>query len=458
MTVYIFTGPTLHAAAGRKELDAVFLPPASQGDVYRVAARHPAAIGIVDGRFQDVPAVWHKEILWALSQGIPVYGSASMGALRAAELAAFGMRGVGWIFEAYRDGLLEDDDEVAVAHAGVEDDFLPTSDAMINIRRTLAAAQADGIIDVQTTTRLTTAIKEVFYPLCSYRLVRPLGRKVGLPSADIDKLEAWLRQNRIDQKRTDAVEMLHRILDDLHTAAPPAVTFTFQHTQYFERMRRSAGELVHDASGGDLMDVTLEDLLNELRLDPDAYATVRERALVRCLAVREHARIADHGSDEDLRDAADRFRRSRGLHDPAATRRWLADNHLATGQFAALIREERAVGQVHEATAETLDIYLRSQLRVEDRYPGLIEQVRRKRRFLADRGLDDVATAHRTSRVDLLHWYFTARGMDVPADVAAYARALGFADQITFLRAVQRDYWFRTHEVVSDHPTEGSST
>ena len=80
-------------------------PPAAQGDVYRAALSRPVAIGLVDGYFERVPAVWHKEILWALSQGIHVFGSASMGALRAAELAPFGMVGVGAIFEAYRDGI-----------------------------------------------------------------------------------------------------------------------------------------------------------------------------------------------------------------------------------------------------------------------------------------------------------------------------------------------------------------
>jgi len=88
VTVYVFCGPT-HVAAGDLDPGWVLLPPAEQGDVYRAAARKPDAIGIVDGRFQDVPAVWHKEVLWAMSRGIPVYGAASMGALRAAELAAF---------------------------------------------------------------------------------------------------------------------------------------------------------------------------------------------------------------------------------------------------------------------------------------------------------------------------------------------------------------------------------
>src|SRR3954462_11170486 len=116
MSVYVFIGPTLSAQDARAELDAVYLPPVSQGDVYRVAQKRPKAIGIVDGYFQCVPAIWHKEILWAMTRGIHVYGSASMGALRAAELAPFGMEGVGKIFGLSRDGTLEDDDEVAVAH------------------------------------------------------------------------------------------------------------------------------------------------------------------------------------------------------------------------------------------------------------------------------------------------------------------------------------------------------
>ena len=143
MTVHVFVGPTLDIRAARQLLpDATFLPPVSQGDVLRSATRRPTAIGIIDGRFHDVPAVWHKEILWALSRGIPVYGSASMGALRAAELAPYGMRGVGKIFEAYHSGLLNDDDEVAVAHGDADSAYHPTNEAMVSIRETLREPSA----------------------------------------------------------------------------------------------------------------------------------------------------------------------------------------------------------------------------------------------------------------------------------------------------------------------------
>ena len=69
-----------------------------------------------------------------------------MGALRAAELHSFGMRGVGRIFEAFRDGALEDDDEVAVLHGPAEIGYLAASEPMVNIRETLARADSEGVL------------------------------------------------------------------------------------------------------------------------------------------------------------------------------------------------------------------------------------------------------------------------------------------------------------------------
>lgn len=145
MTAVVFVGPTLAPEVVSDRLDATILPPVRQGDVYRVAGDKPAAIGIIDGFFEGVPSVWHKEILWTIEQGIPVFGSASMGALRAAELADFGMIGVGRIFEEYRDGILQDDDEVAVLHSPAELGFQPLSEPMVSIRATVAEAQTAGI-------------------------------------------------------------------------------------------------------------------------------------------------------------------------------------------------------------------------------------------------------------------------------------------------------------------------
>jgi hypothetical protein len=51
-----------------------------------------------------------------MEQGVHVFGAASMGALRAAEMHSLGMVGIGTIFQWYRDGKIVADDEVAVRH------------------------------------------------------------------------------------------------------------------------------------------------------------------------------------------------------------------------------------------------------------------------------------------------------------------------------------------------------
>src|SRR6266568_6283294 len=164
------------------------------------------ASGIVDGFFCGAPSVWHKEILWALSQGIHVFGSGSMGALRAAELHGFGMQGIGRIFEAFRDGVLEDDDEVAVVHGPAEIGFVAASEPMVNIRATLARAEADGFLSTASRRALEVFAKSLFFPHRTWHAI--LGGAHGLAEAELARLRSWLPHGRVDQKREDALAML----------------------------------------------------------------------------------------------------------------------------------------------------------------------------------------------------------------------------------------------------------
>src|ERR1700728_3217539 len=106
MIAVSFAGPSLPPPAP-PIAGIEWRPPVRQGDLYLAALSRPAIIGVADGYFEIMPTVWHKEILWAMAQGIHVYGAASIGALRAAELDAFGMRGIGGIYQDLRDGGLE---------------------------------------------------------------------------------------------------------------------------------------------------------------------------------------------------------------------------------------------------------------------------------------------------------------------------------------------------------------
>ena len=83
--------------------------PARKGDILQaVRGDHCSQIVLIDGRFHQTPSVWHKEIIYALVNGVRVIGASSMGALRAAECWRYGMIGIGKIFERYRDGETDD--------------------------------------------------------------------------------------------------------------------------------------------------------------------------------------------------------------------------------------------------------------------------------------------------------------------------------------------------------------
>ena len=124
-----------------------------------------------------------------------MFGAASVGALRAVELERYGMRGVGEIFRAYRDGELEDDDEVAVVHIPGQT-FACSSEAMVNIRSTLAAAAACGVVAEATSELLVSLAKNLFYPDRSYDRVVERGRQAGVPRAELSRLSSWLRDHR----------------------------------------------------------------------------------------------------------------------------------------------------------------------------------------------------------------------------------------------------------------------
>ena len=236
MNILVFVGPSLPLSEARRELDATFLPPVSEGDIYRATFERPVAIGIIDGYFENVPSVWHKEILYALQQGIHVFGSASMGALRAAELEPFGMEGVGAIFEAYRDDCLEDDDEVAVIHGPPEFGYLPLSEAMVNIRRTLSDALDSGVIGQASHQALETIAKNLPYRERIYATILKRGRAEGILGEELDRFELWLPAGRFDQKTADARLMLQVMRERFRDGCEPkTVHFHFEHTTLWEQ-------------------------------------------------------------------------------------------------------------------------------------------------------------------------------------------------------------------------------
>ncbi len=194
----IFLGPSLYLAAARSVLDADYLPPIKRGDLARLGAQIKT-VGIIDGEFYQSLAVSPKEILPLLDRGIKVYGASSMGALRAAETYPFGMTGVGKIFEWYRDGVIDADDEVALTYDPAT--YRPTSVPLVNIRFCLRAAIAEGVVAQSKADEIVQAVEQIYFPSRSYQLVTQL----------CPELADFIRERQSDQKRDDALLLLQTI-------------------------------------------------------------------------------------------------------------------------------------------------------------------------------------------------------------------------------------------------------
>lgn len=218
----VFVGPTLPALHTAAPPGLRALPPARRGDILRVLADAPPAIAIIDGIFETAASVWHKEILVALEAGVAVFGAASLGALRAAELDGLGMIGIGRIYEAYRSGALDRDDAVMVCHAPAELGYAPLTVALVDMVATIDAA-AGFLTDDEA--RLLKSLAELLF--FKERDWPALAARFAERSGDPPRAEAIaarLRARAMHAKALDACELIGALAEWRRDPfAPPAL-------------------------------------------------------------------------------------------------------------------------------------------------------------------------------------------------------------------------------------------
>ncbi len=205
--IVVFLGPSLDRTRASEILEADYRPPAKRGDVFRAAKDGAKIVGLIDGVFFQDSAVAHKEVLAVLEMGVVVVGASSMGALRAAELHPFGMEGVGEIFRLYREGVLVSDDEVALIFDPIN--FEPLSEPLVNIRDNVRAALELGYIDQEAGERILAAASSLYFPKRTYD--RILAEAEGLDESQRESFKRFLREEKRDLKRDDAISALERI-------------------------------------------------------------------------------------------------------------------------------------------------------------------------------------------------------------------------------------------------------
>lgn len=349
MTAYVFLGPSLPLDQARAILDATYLPPVQQGDLLRLLEAKPRYVGIIDGYFETVPAVWHKEILLAMREGVHVFGAASMGALRAAELQSFGMTGVGKIFQWFSDETIVADDEVAVRHGPAELGYLPLNQSLVDIRDGCAAALEERIIGAPLADRIISTARALpFFDRTRDAIATGLRSSGPQESPELDAWLDYMRNRYVSLKARDAVALLAKMRDFIAEPwRPKQVSFAFEHTIFIDRL---------------LNEIALQKtrkILNFAEEPVDREAALMERlrraALLRVVA-RERARESGwEVNPVEIAEKASAFWSAVGPTDAEAANRWMERNGISEQTLQSYISDELYVARlisVHRVEVE----------------------------------------------------------------------------------------------------------
>jgi hypothetical protein len=427
MKAVIFLGPSLPVEEARGILDAVYLPPVAQTDLLTAAVNHkPDAIGIIDGVFLQSLSVWHKEILYVLEQGIPIYGASSMGALRAAETAAFGMIGIGEIYRQYAAGLM-DDDEVALAHSSAEHGYLKSSEAMVNVRATFQAAQTAGIITEDQRVQLVSIAKAFYF---TGRTMPEIFKAaaVAMPAKTVSELKAFVATNFVDLKRQDAIELLQTIKELLRKGKPEQrpLTFVPKHSTAFETLYNRDRRVEFEGTS-----MAMETIGNHVALNAPDYDELNFDALNRAVVFNLSEVMGIEPTEDEVDEECARFRKRRGLEDDAALSDWLAENHLSQQEFRELNQENAACRVMHRWLLIAMWMgrttrWVLDELRLKGTYPAWVKRTAAQERLLEGRPEHENVGTSWTTLEELLQEHLRWTECRIDIDPRAWAEEAGF--------------------------------
>ena len=153
-----------------------------------------------------------------LDHGCVVCGSSSIGALRAAELHAYGMHGIGLCYRLYRAGVITDDDEVAVFHGDATTNYAHFSEPLVNARLTLRKLRRNAFLCPDRNRRRLSGFKALHFSLRTFPeykriLVSAFGADEG------NRIQMLFQSHYRDLKREDASQLMRYVL--CSTAARP---------------------------------------------------------------------------------------------------------------------------------------------------------------------------------------------------------------------------------------------
>ncbi len=373
MKVIIFAGQTISEEEAGKILDAVYLPPVRHSGL--ISALHdykPDVTGIIDGAAADELSLRHTEILYAMSNGTAVYGSGGIGALRAVELGNSGMIGIGEVYEKYKCGELNDDEEVIAVRGSREENYPRLSEPMVNLRATFEGAAGKGIIDDSVCKKLITITKSIYYPERTFPLIFQKAKEAGISKAAIQKLRGFVSGNYVDIQKLDAIKLLDTISNLSETGIKPVVRKKFKGIgkRIFDVTYNRDRE-VHDND----IDIPLYYISNYAGIKHSKIEDITFHASNRMLALFLADMLKVRVSEEDIGREGKRFRKKHSLEDEEVFLKWLSENDLTAREFDELMKDIARIRRLHrwflvKAVYQRNTKAILDELRLENQYKG----------------------------------------------------------------------------------------
>lgn len=349
MKIIVFAGPSLGEAPPSPGNGIVYLPPAGQNHLLSAVHRlRPEVVVLADCLTWPHMSVLHKEIIWALSQGTRVVGTAAGGALRAAELAFCGMQGHGRVYAAVAAGHLEDDAEVFCAWEETPHGCRRLSEPLVNIRATLEHAEVQALLPPAQREALLAAAQGIYYKERTLGALRDRLVAGGSSPAAADAMIACLREHYVDVQRHDLHEALQKIQEAgflpeplCAESMPVAVD---DRSAIFRMLYHHDRIVTRDDTA-----MRLHEIGNFVTTHHPEIEHLTYNAFNRELALILADRLGLAATAAEIEACGRKFKLASGLADDAALAAWLAANDLSPEDFAALMAEEALVRKLQAA-------------------------------------------------------------------------------------------------------------
>jgi hypothetical protein len=431
--ILVYLGPSLALDKAKAILpEAVYRPPAKQGDILSdVVNLRPAIILLIDGEFQQNLSVWHKELVYALQYpGVnAIYGAASMGALRAAELDFLGMIGVGQIYRWYQDGTTEDDAEVVLSYLERDGVYHALSVPLVNIRAGVEHYQREFSEQpevVKATSEFFRAMEETHYihrtpSLCEKIWDNHLGASYPcIPQKELDAIELLTNF----RKYSPAPEL---------KPTPDHLSECFQALYDRDRKISVKGQLIPQQH------IDSHVLLHSPEYERICWDSAnQELALILCDAFLVTI------SFEEAERESNRFQQRCGIETAADFEHMLEANGWTKAEYDRLIIQNARIRKLQHAVTVSKGARRNTRsildyLRTYQAFEYWVDQAAQKEQVIAAHGIDDWGgIGLERSPWTMLAQYFEAEGLELKCSREEYLLETGFSNQNELTIALNR--------------------